>query len=72
MARRFASASSEFINLQTDNEMKKKTYKVPATTVNHAEPVAMMAMSLDTSSAQWKDDVELETKEETNWNNIWQ
>lgn len=50
----------------------KNTYQTPVTMVNHAEPQTMMAVSLDRASVEWKEGITLETKEDNQWEDIWQ
>lgn len=52
--------------------MKKKNYMVPHAFINHAEPINIIAMSLNKETVEWNDDVELEAKEDNQWADIWQ
>lgn len=51
--------------------MKRIIYDAPALTIDQIEPQVVIAMSLDTKDVEWKNDVDLEVKEQSNSNNIW-
>lgn len=55
--------------------MKKDRYITPALCIEQAEPCCLMAISFDTSKAEWKDDVNPEVKEQSdavsNWEIDW-
>lgn len=51
--------------------MSKSLYIAPALTIEQAEPVSFIALSLDTSKVEWKDDVDFETKEVSGGDNVW-
>lgn len=53
----------------------KKLYIAPTVELFKVEVLDYMAISIDTSKVEWKDDVNLEVKEdkgnEDYWNSIW-
>ena len=51
--------------------MKKNLYMAPVMAIDHAEPQNMIAVSLDTSKVEWEDNVSLEVKNSSDWDNIW-
>lgn len=51
--------------------MKTNLYIAPVVKIEHAEPQDMLAISFNTDNTEWKDDVELEVKEDKDWDNIW-
>lgn len=52
--------------------MKRVKYVAPVLTIDQTEPQVVIAMSLDTSEVEWKDDVDLEVKEQSNtWDIEW-
>ncbi|MBO7120348.1 MAG: hypothetical protein J6W03_08545 [Bacteroidaceae bacterium] len=51
--------------------MKREIYIAPVLSVVRTEPQAVIAMSIDTSKVEWEDDVDLEVKEQSNFDNIW-
>lgn len=56
--------------------MKKNLYIAPALTVVLAEPHIVIAVSMDTSKVEWKNDVDFEVKEQSAddinvWDEIW-
>lgn len=51
--------------------MKRNAYIAPAVEILQAEPQYMVAMSFNTDNTEWNDNVELEVKEDKDWNNIW-
>jgi len=56
---------------KSSSNMKKIIYDAPALTIDQTEPQVVIAMSLDTKDVEWKNDVDLEVKEQSNSNNIW-
>lgn len=51
--------------------MKRIIYEAPALTVVQTEPQVVIAMSLDTKEVEWKNDVDLEVREQASFDNIW-
>lgn len=55
--------------------MKRVKYIAPVMTIDQAELQVVIAISLQTSEVEWKDDVDLEVKEQSdafgNWEIDW-
>jgi len=51
--------------------MERKDYIAPTLQTDFVSQEQILAMSFDTTSAEWKDDVELDTKANEDWE-IWQ
>ena len=51
--------------------MKRERYIAPALMVDQAEPQSAVALSLDTSKVDWKDNVDPEAKESQGGDNAW-
>lgn len=52
--------------------MRKSLYIAPALFIEQAEPENIITLSLDTSKAEWKDNVDLEVKEFSGGDNAWE
>jgi hypothetical protein len=52
--------------------MRKNLYTAPVLIIEQVEPESIIALSLDTSKAEWKDDVDFEVKELSGVDNAWE
>lgn len=53
------------------SKMNKNLYIAPVLTIEQAEAQNMMVLSLDTSKAEWRDNVNLEAKEAEGSDDYW-